>query len=166
MKTYVLNVAKSVVTSIKSIYCFERIVLPMKLNQLHDQQIAERIVEYIDRLEALMSEVSYYIDGKKDTYLNQKIHDAYKRLKDEIRTDAHYLSLSQNEKHNLSQVYLGFFKPSIMEAAAFGFTSSTNSRIDYKFYSSVAEAHYKLTKYFSLKRWQAIANGKPPFEKN
>lgn len=136
----------------------------MELNRLSDQQIAVRIVGYVERLEALMSDVGSYMQGKKESYQNERIHDEYKMLKDEIRVDAHYLGLSRNERDDASKVYEGFFRPSIMEAAAFGFTVPTNSRIDYKFHSAIEEAHYKLTKYFSLKRWQAIADGEPPFK--
>lgn len=136
----------------------------MELNRLSDQQIAARIVGYVGRLETLMSDVGCYMQGKKEPYKNEKIHDEYKRLKDEIRADAHYLDLSRNERNGASQVYEGFFRPSIMEAAAFGFTSPTKGRIDCKFHSAIEEAHYKLTKYFSFKRWQAIANGESPFK--
>ena len=136
----------------------------MELNKLSDQQIAARMVGYIDRLEALMSDVSRYIQCKKKTYLDETIHDEYKKLKDEIKADAHYLDLARNGRDDASQVYDGFFKPSIMEAAAFGFTSPTNSRIDQRFYSAIEEAHYKLTKYFSSKRWQSIGKGELPFK--
>ena len=136
----------------------------MELNRLTDQQIAVRIVGYVERLEKMMSDVENYIQGKKDQYQNERIHDEYKRLKAEIRTDAHYLDLSRNDRDDASKVYEAFFSPSILEAAAFGLTEPTNSRINYKFHSAIEEAHYKLTKYFSLKQWQAIADGIPPFK--
>lgn len=85
-------------------------------------------------------------------------------LKDEIRADAHYLSLSRNERDDASDVYKWFFIPSVKASATNGFTASTNSRIDYKFHSAIEEARNGLTKYFSLKEWQSIADVKPPLK--
>ena len=83
-----------------------------------------------------------------------EIRDEYKMLKEELRQDAHYLSLARNLDG--SEIYESFFKPSILEAAAFGFTVAINKPINYSMYNSVSEAHYKLTKYYSLEKWKAI----------
>ena len=43
--------------------------------------------------------------------------------------------------------------PSIREAAAFGFDVPINSTINQRMYGAVEEAHYKMTKYYSLEEW-------------
>ena len=43
--------------------------------------------------------------------------------------------------------------PSIREAAAFGFDVPINNTINQRMYSAVEEAHYKMTKYYSLEEW-------------
>ena len=71
-----------------------------------------------------------------------------------LTTTAHYLSLRQNSKG--SDLYKGAFEPSIREAAAFGFTVSVNANVNQKMFNAVAEAHYKLTKYYSLEEWGSL----------
>ena len=71
-----------------------------------------------------------------------------------MREDADYLDLVSNQEG--SQLYMGYFSPSIREASAWGFTVPVNHRVDYQMFSAVTEAHYKLTKYYSLEQWGAL----------
>ncbi|MCI8616140.1 MAG: hypothetical protein HFJ01_13805 [Lachnospiraceae bacterium] len=89
-----------------------------------------------------------------DSISAEKIKRTYANLKDELREDAHYKKLDRNR--NGSLLYTGVFLPSIREAAAFGFNASINSAINQKMYSAVEEAHYKLTKYYSLDKWETL----------
>ena len=45
------------------------------------------------------------------------------------------------------------FSPSVREAMAEGFTVPVNAAVNFRMFSSVADAHYKLTKYVSLEEW-------------
>jgi len=131
----------------------------MELKKMTDQELALRIIEYVQRLEKLMydAEAILQVRGRASKYQIDYIHDEYRNLKQEINADAHYVSLMRNEKQGFN-LYNSFFVPSIREASASGFKSSVNSRIDQAFFSSLEEAHYKLTKYHGLKEWQEIAN--------
>ena len=70
------------------------------------------------------------------------------------RKDADYLSLARNS-HG-SPLYMGAFRPSIIEAAYAGFTVPVNRVINQQFFGAVAEAHYKLTKYYSFEEWGSL----------
>ena len=76
-------------------------------------------------------------------------------MKEELREDAHYLSLKQNSKG--SDLYMGAFEPSISEASAIGFTVSVNANVNQMKFNAVAEAYCKLTKYYSLEEWGRLS---------
>lgn len=127
----------------------------MLLRELSDKELAKRIVSYIIRCENLSSEICDVLENankKSDRVLF--IREEYKQLKNEIKVDAHELRLRGNDEG--SDLFLGFFAPSIKEADAFGFRAPTNHKIDQTMVSSVEDARYKLTKYKSLKRWQEL----------
>ena len=130
----------------------------VELKNMTDKELARRMVKYIEQLENLMCDVSEIRNNKSpiEPYRVENIRDIYRKLKEDIKADAHYVGLERNKKrgHNL---YNSFFDPSIREASAFGFTSPTNSAINHKFFSSIEEAHYKLTKYHGLDEWKKIA---------
>ena len=48
------------------------------------------------------------------------------------------------------------FSPSIREAMAEGFAVPVNAAVNFRMFSSVSDAHYKLTKYVSLEEWGAL----------
>jgi hypothetical protein len=128
-----------------------------ELKEMTNQELAFRIVGYVERLERLMDKISNMIHSKSlvEPYQIETVRDEYKRLKEEIKTDAHYVDLVRNKKRG-NNLYNAIFAPSLQEASAWGFTSPTNSKINHEFYSSVEEAHYKLTKYYSFEKWKAI----------
>lgn len=132
-----------------------------ELKRMTDQELAARIADYVERLEKLMDQVSDVLHTKSlvGPYQIEAIRDEYKRLKEELKEDAHYVDLVRNKKRG-NNLYNAIFTPSIQEASAWGFTSSTNSKINQAFYSSVEEAHYKLTKHFSYEKWKAMAEGR------
>lgn len=122
----------------------------MELKQMSDQQLAQRMVNYIERLEKLMHEISNYIELKDaDTGY---IKCEYRALKEAIRADSDYVRKQRNQ--NGSQLYVYYFMPYIKEADAFGFMVPVNGRIDSKMFSAVSEAHYKLTKCWRLDEWK------------
>lgn len=135
-----------------------------ELKKMTDRELAARMVGYIERVQKLMDDVSLMLKkmpGREASYKVDLIRDEYKRLKQKIKDDAHYLGLGRNERNDPGAgLYNGFFDPSIREASAFGFMAPTNSRIDYKFYDALEEARYKLTKYYSLDEWKNIAEEK------
>ncbi len=129
-----------------------------ELKKMSDQELAARMVGYIERVEKLNAEVSDILNnGKRVTpYVNESLRSAYKELKEELKADAHYISLVRNSEYGNS-LYSAFFAPSVREASAYGFMTPTNSAINEKFIRSIFEARYKLTKYHSLDDWKKIA---------
>ncbi|WP_318617056.1 hypothetical protein [Sporosarcina sp. YIM B06819] len=123
---------------------------------LSDKELALHILQYIDRTQELMNDVSECLESKSNG-TKQEIQERYKALKNEMKKDAHYLGLSRNRVRG-NYLYSRFFQPSISEAAAFGFQSPVNSKIDFNYFSSVEEAHYKLTKYHSREKWNVLIN--------
>lgn len=127
-----------------------------ELKMMSDRELAKRMLFYIDSLRRLMQKISDYLERKRPIPNREDIRFEYKRLKKAIKVDAHYLDLVRNQTRERG-VYSNFYVPSVAEASAYGFTSSTNSQIDQRFYSSASEAHYRLTKYHSREKWSAIA---------
>ncbi len=124
--------------------------------RMSDEKLAIYIIDYIRRTDKLMQIVSDYMEGKTDRSATDFIHAEYRDLKLSIKDDAHYINLSENRAHSES-LYNTYFVPSISEASAEGFSAPTNSTINSKMFSSLYDAHYKLTKYYSLKDWENIA---------
>lgn len=124
----------------------------MDFKNMSDAELASVMVNYINRVAHLKDLVGRYIDGTDGGNMPaDRIRDLYKQLKDELREDAKYLDLVRN--YNGSTLYMRAFRPSIREAAAFGFTVPVNRAINQQFFGSVADAHYKLTKFYSLEEW-------------
>lgn len=129
-----------------------------ELKKMTERELAQRMVDYIERLRKLMDDVSDILHsrGRVEPYVIDSVRDSYRELKEEIKADAHYVSLVRNEDYE-NNLYSAFFVPSVREAAAFGFTAPTNSSITQRFFSSIEEAHYKMTKYHGLDAWRKIA---------
>lgn len=127
----------------------------MDFKNMSDSELARVMVNYISRVEHLADLISKYIQGVNREYIHEeRIREEYKLLKYELRKDADYLGLSRNR--NGSQLYIGVFSCSIREAAAWGFTVPVNHRIDQRMFGSVSDAHYKLTKYYTLEQWSEL----------
>lgn len=107
-----------------------------------DYELAQRIQEYRNRLDALMAKASQFLSA--GTGNRKDILDGYKCLKDEIKADAHYVGLVINHKGR-AQHYPNISR-ALREAAACGFTAPTNSAVNRKLLSSIGEAHYRLGK--------------------
>ena len=133
-----------------------------ELKTMNDQELAVRIVDYVERVQKLMDNIEPFLQkmvSREESYKIDLIRDEYKRLKQEIKDDAHYLDLGRNERNDPgARLYNAFFDPSIREASAEGFMAPTNSKIDYRFYDALATARYKLTKYHDLDEWKAIVD--------
>lgn len=113
-----------------------------ELKTMTDYELAQRIEGYRNRLKQLMVEVSQLLEDRTGTC--EGILSKYKCLKNEVKADAHYVSLIANRKGFAKHYY--DISRAIREAAAFGFTAPTNSAINMKLYTSISEAHYKLGK--------------------
>lgn len=120
----------------------------MDLILMSNQEVAKRMYDYIVRIDYLKDQVSKILNNEAQGVDRQFIKDEYKALKQAIKEDAHYMSLSRNKKRDDS-VLQNQFRWVIHEASAFGFNSSTNSKIDFNFWSSIEEVRYKLTKHTS-----------------
>lgn len=124
----------------------------MDYKNLPDTELAKIMVNYINRVDHLRQMIAQYLDHSDGGAIPaDRIKATYKELKYELRDDAAYLDLVRN--YNGSELYMDAFRPSIREAYAFGFGESVNSKISQAFYSTVADAHYKLTKIYSLEEW-------------
>lgn len=126
----------------------------MDFKNMTDSELALIMVNYINRIEHLMRMISGYIDRSIIDISIERIKAEYRQLKYELREDAKYLDQIRNK--NGSILYKCAFMPSIREANAFGFTVPVNSMVNFNMYSAVEEAHYKLTKYYSLKDWEDL----------
>ena len=122
----------------------------MDYNKKPDSELARIMVSYIGRIENLQGIVGRYLDGN-DSISSSQIRREYSQIKNELREDARLVKLKRN--YHGSDLYKGAFVPSISEASAFGFCVPSTSKIDYRMYGAVEEAHYKLTKYYSLEEW-------------
>lgn len=128
------------------------------LKSMTDQQLAERIVCYVENIQELMDNIADVLEGKGNPIIRDRIYKNYKQLKQALREDKHYLSLNINSRTDINaELYNNFFKPSIREAAACGFYAPSNCRISQKMYDAVNEALYQLTRYHCLDKWQEIA---------
>ncbi len=127
----------------------------MDFKNMTSSELAEVMVNYINRVGHLKNVIGRYLDGPDNSSISaNRIKIEYKQLKEELRADAHYLDLLKN--HNDNYLYSHIFSPSIREAAAWGFTVPSNSSINYAMFSSVSDAYYKLTKYYSLAQWEEL----------
>jgi hypothetical protein len=112
--------------------------------------------DYIVRIDNLMGLVSKILNHNSGKVDKDQIREEYKALKQAIKEDAHYMDLLRNQKEDNS-ILQNQFNWVIGETSAFGFTSATNSKIDYAFFDSLAEARYKLTKHTSLEKWKELS---------
>lgn len=125
----------------------------MDFKIMEDSELAKVMINYIYRIENLLDIIGRYLDGN-NSISEERIKSTYANLKEELREDAHYIKLERN--CNGSLLYMEVFSPSIREAAAFGFNVPINSAINQRMYSAVEEAHYKLTKYYPLEKWERL----------
>lgn len=127
----------------------------MDFKNMTDSELASVMVNYINRVANLRDLIAKYIDGSnRDSITADRIRELYKQLKDELREAANYLDLVRN--YNGSLLYMKAFRPSIREAAAYGFTVPVNRTINQSYYGAVADAHYRLRKVYSLQKWQEL----------
>ncbi len=122
----------------------------MNYYEMADFELASVMVNYIFRVTHLQNIISDYLNGN-DNISTLQIRKEYEELKVELREEAHYLGLRKN--YHGSVLYMGGFAPSIKEAAAYGFGVPIHGVVNQLMYNSVAEAHYRLTKYYSLEEW-------------
>ncbi len=127
----------------------------MEFKNMIESELAEVMVNYINRVGHLKNIIARYIDGSDNGNIPAyRIRMEYKQLKEELRADAHYLDLARNRNDNY--LYMHVFAPSIREASACGFTVPSNSLINYAMFSAVSDAYYKLTKHYSLEQWEDL----------
>lgn len=123
----------------------------MDYKNMTDSELAAIMVNYINQVAHIKDLIGCYLDRENSGNIRaDQIKAAYRDLKNELRETADYLWLERNR--NGSILYMSAFSPSIREAMAEGFVP-VNAAVDFKMYSSVADAHYKLTKYVSLEEW-------------
>ena len=124
----------------------------MDFKTMKDSELAMEMVSYISRVEQLLDIIRDYLDKANGKHIPaEKIREQYKQLKYELRESANYLNKVRN--HNGSVLYKSAFSPSIREAAAFGFNVPINSSINQLMFNAVAEAHYRMTKYYNMEEW-------------
>jgi len=130
-----------------------------ELKKMSEKELARRMIKYIKELIELRDVVADFLDSgiNADFSKIDLMQSMYKRLKEEIKADAHYVKLLQNRNQSYD-LYNLFFSPSLVEASAFGFTSPNNSQINRKLYGSIEEALYSMKKYKRLDEWVAIAD--------
>lgn len=130
----------------------------MELKQFTDKQLAERIVDYIERAMKLKNKICSY-SPLSESRINDEyiIRREYEELKNQIREDANYVDLKRNNNPN-NKLYSEIFSKSIKEAAAYGFKAAVNAKINQDMSIAVDEAIYYLKKYKSIDDWRSIAS--------
>lgn len=124
----------------------------MEYKYMTDSELASIMVNYITRVDHLRDMIGRYLDRADHSNVRaDQIKAAYRELKNELRETADYLWLERNRKGSV--LYMSAFSPSVREAMAEGFTVPVNAAVNFRMFSSVADAHYKLTKYVSLEEW-------------
>ena len=124
----------------------------MEYKYMTDAELAAIMVSYITRVDHLRDMIGRYLDRADHGNIRAaQIKTAYRELKNELRETADYLWLERNGKGSV--LYMSAFSPSVREAMAEGFTVPVNAAVNFRMFSSVADAHYKLTKYVSLEEW-------------
>lgn len=124
----------------------------MEYKYMTDAELASIMVSYITRVDHLRDMIGRYLDRADHGNIRaDQIKAAYRELKNELRETADYLWLERNRKGSV--LYTSAFSPSVREAMAEGFTVPVNAAVNFRMFSSVADAHYKLTKYVSLEEW-------------
>ena len=127
----------------------------MEYKYMTDAELASIMVSYITRVDHLRDMIGRYLDRADHGNIRaDQIKTAYRELKNELRETADYLWLERNRKGSV--LYMSAFSPSVREAMAEGFTVPVNAAVNYRMFSSVADAHYKLTKYVSLEKWGVL----------
>ena len=134
----------------------EDVMVINEIKTMSNKELAIRMVNYIERIQGLMDEVNAYI-CRKDEYVDKDtIRKNYKNIKEDIKRDSHYVNLARNKNCD-NKLYSNIFSLSIAEASAWGFSLSTNCSIDFRLFNSLAEAQYKLTKYYSYEKWKTLS---------
>ena len=124
----------------------------MEYKYMTDAELASIMVSYITRVDHLRDMIGRYLDRADHGNIRaDQIKTAYRELKNELRETADYLWLERNRKGSV--LYMSAFSPSVREAMAEGFTVPVNAAVNFRMFSSVADAHYKLTEYVSLEEW-------------
>ena len=124
----------------------------MEYKYMTDAELASIMVSYITRVDHLRDMIGRYLDRADHGNIRaDQIKTAYRELKNELRETADYLWLERNRKGSV--LYMSAFSPSVREAMAEGFTVPVNATVNFRMFSSVADAHYKLTKYVSFEEW-------------
>jgi len=124
----------------------------MEYKNMTDSQLATIMVNYINRVGHLKRAIGIYIDElDHGGFSQERIKAEYRQLKCELREIDDYLWLARNSRGSV--LYMSAFVPSVREAMAEGFRVPINAAVNFKMFSSVADAYYKLTKYLSLEEW-------------
>lgn len=127
----------------------------MDYKNMTDVELANIMINQISRVSHLLNIIRIYLEQKQNSIIPvERIKEEYKTLKNEFKEDYNYLILSKNQKG--SYIYMSKFAPSIKEAYAEGFVVPSNSKVDFKMFSTVETAHYKLNKYYSLEEWGKV----------
>ena len=108
----------------------------MEFSKMTDDELLERVYDYIHRLNQLMLLINRYQDGKIELYPD--IRADYSCLKSEMKEDAHYLRLKEN-KTGIANNYL-LFSAALIEAGIKGFSARISSKVDQKFVGSIYDA--------------------------
>ncbi len=110
---------------------------------MSDMEQALRLMNYRERCHSLHVSVFNYL--KQPTAEEAAIIKMrYAKLKEDIKSDAHYVNLIKNRDG--SNFYRNTFSKNIFAASAFGFTVKINSSVNLAMARSVEEAYYRLGK--------------------
>lgn len=110
-----------------------------------DEELKEKLIKFIERTKNVMN----MFDNKNIKENKEKIKQEYKKLKEDIKNEAHRVRLQrkQAEISNFEEMY---YIPSVCESAAYGFYVSSNSKVNDEMWCALEEGYYRLCQSISL----------------
>ena len=129
--------------------------MDIKLEKLEDKKLALRMSKYIASLESIKLRAEYYSLGGCPEKELKELEADYKKVRDGIRADAHYLNYNREKKG--SKLLWDKYFPSINGASAWGLTPENTDGFSKVFFEGVDKALKKLTDIYSYDYWQIIA---------
>ncbi len=127
-----------------------------ELIKLTPEQLARRMVSYIDATDSLILRAEYFMGGDCPERELAQIRKDYAKLKAAIRADAGY---AVHNKHSGvgCAVYESRFLPSVTQAAAWGYDAPDDCLADKTLIDCLKAGRKKLTAEFSEDYWRILA---------
>jgi hypothetical protein len=129
------------------------------LHEMKNQQLAERILSYINRTETLQKQVLDILDNRIAPFNKEAIMNEYKAIKNALRDDSREIQCKEFYNLTASDDLKRAFYSRITDTAIRGYKCRVGAKIDFSFFSSIAQALDYLTDNKSKDEWKKLAEG-------